>query len=187
MATVTIGTNDYDAYVSLEDAEAYLDAQIAATTWQASTDDDQKGRAIVSATRFIDRLEWQGEKSDPYQEHQFPRTGLTYADGSEVPSDAVPQQVLDATCELAALMIDGTDVQNVSNPAEQQIQALRAGSASISYFRSDAMVGQRLPQIVQELLGRWLLSATARNVITATGTDGEDAFEDDRFGLNGAV
>jgi len=187
MATVTIGANDYDAYRDLSATELYLAGQIGATTWHASTDDDQKGRAIVSGTRFIDRQAWQGEKADPYQAHQFPRTGLTYADGSEVPSDAVPQEVLDAESELAALLIDGTDVQNVGSPDEKLIQSLKAGSAAITYFRGEAGAGQRLPQIIQELLGRWLAGAGAGLVGTASGTDGEDAFADDRLGLTGAI
>ena len=187
MATITIGAATYDAYRSLEDHEEYLDAQITATTWHASEDDDQKGRAIISATRFIDRQAWQGEKSDPYQAHQFPRTGLTYADGSAVPSDAVPTEVLDAESELAAMLIDGTDVQNVSSPDEKMIQSLKAGSAAISYFRGDAGLGQRFPQIVHELLGRWLAGAGAGLVGIATGTDGEDAFADDRLGLTGGI
>lgn len=184
MPTVTIATVDYDAYLTLAAAESYLGAQITAAAWQASTDDDQKGRGIVSGTRFIDRQGWQGEKTDPDQAHAFPRTGLTYDDGSEVPSDAVPQEVLDANCELAALLVDGSNLQEVSNPGEQNVQSLKAGSTAISYFRTDAQAGQRLPQVVQELLGRWLSGAAPALLGVATGTDGEDAFADDRLGLN---
>ena len=187
MATVTIAGNSYDTYRSLAETETYLEAQIEAAAWQASTDDNQKGRGIVTATRFIDRQEWQGEKTDPAQAHAFPRTGLTYADGSEVPSDAVPTEVLDAESELASMLVDGTDVQNVSNPAEKMIQSLKAGSTAISYFRGDAGLGQRFPQIVHELLGRWLAGAGAGLVGIATGTDGEDAFASDRLGLTGGI
>lgn len=187
MVNVTIGAATYDSYISLEDAESYLEAQIAATSWQASTDDDQKGRALISATRFIDRQAWQGDKADNYQAHQFPRTGLTYADGSEVSSDAVPQEVLDAVCELASIMVDGTDVQNIASPDEKLIQSLKAGSAAITYFRGDAGLGQRFPQIVHELLGRWLLGANPSLVSIASGTDGEDEFASDRLSLTGGV
>lgn len=186
MATVTINATDYDAYRSLADHEIYLEAQISAATWQASTDDNQKGRAIISATRFIDRQVWQGEKADPYQEHAFPRTGLTYSDGSDVPSDAVPTEVLDAESELAAIMIDGTDVQGTAAPGAQTIQSLRAGSAAITYFRGEEQLN-RFPQIVHELLGRWLAGAGSGLVAIATGVDGEDEFDEDRFGLNGGI
>lgn len=186
MADVTIAGNTYDAYRSLADHEVYLEAQITATGFQDSTDDDKKGRAIISATRFLDRQEWQGSKVDPYQAHEFPRTGLTYADGSEVPSDAVPVEVLDAESELAAVLFDGTDVQGTATPGFQNIQALRAGSASITYFRGEDQI-QRFPQIVHELLGRWLLGASPSLVSVATGTDGEDEFDEDRFGLNGGI
>lgn len=186
MATVTISGNDYDTYRDLADTEEYLEAQISAATFQASTDDNQKGRAIVSATRFLDRQEWQGEKADQYQVHAFPRTGLTYVDGSDVPSDAVPTEVLDAESELAAIMIDGTDVQGTNAPGAQTIQSLRAGSAAITYFRGEEQLS-RFPQIVHELLGRWLLGAAPGLVSIATGVDGEDEFDEDRFGLNGGI
>ena len=186
MATVTIAGNSYDAYRSLADTEAYLEAQISAAAFQASTDDDAKGRAIISMTRFIDRQEWQGEKTDPYQAHAFPRTGLTYADGSDVPSDAVPTEVLDAESEGAAIMMEGTDIQGTANPNAQSIQALKAGSASITYFRNE-VIATRFPQIVQELLGRWLAGASPGLVAVATGTDGEDQFAEDQFGLTGGI
>ena len=186
MADVVISGNTYDAYRSLAEHEVYLEAQITATTFQGSTDDDAKGRAIITATRFLDRQEWQGSKADQYQDHEFPRTGLTYADGSEVPSDAVPIEVLDAESELAAVLMDGTDIQGVANPTAQTIQSLRAGSAAITYFRGEELI-TRFPLIVHELLGRWLLGAGSGLVAVATGTDGEDEFEEDRFGLVGGI
>lgn len=182
MATVVIpGTTgtSYDVYISLADADAYLEAQIAATNWQAETDDDVKERAIVSATRLLDRQIWQGEKTDPYQLHAFPRTGLTYPDsGDDVPSDAVPQEVLDATAELASLLLDGSDVQTNADPNTSLVQSLKAGSVAISYFRGEPLAS-RLPTIIEELLGFWLQGSQIAVTGVATGTDRESQFEDE--------
>ena len=185
MAEVTIpGTTGtvYDVYISLAEADAYLEAQISATTWQGLTDSaddvDQKERAIVSATRFIDRQLWQGEKTDPYQLHAFPRTGLTYPDsGDDVPSDAVPQEVLDATAELASLLLDGSDVQSNTDPGTNLVQSLKAGSVAISYFRGESLLS-RLPTILDELLGFWLAGNAIAVSTTSYGTDRESQFED---------
>lgn len=179
MATVTIGTTDYDVYINLADANTYLAGQVSATAWRAETDDDVKERAIVSATRTLDRQLWQGEKTDPDQLHAFPRTGLTYPDsGDEVDSTAVPQEVIDATSELAALLLDGSEVQTNVDPNTNLVQSLRAGSVAISYFRGGDAWASRFPTVIQELLGFWLASSVLAAVVTSYGTDRESQFED---------
>lgn len=174
---VTIGATTYEVYADIPTADAYLEGQITADTWRAS-DETTKARALVSATRLIDRQVWQGEKTDSYQESAFPRTGLTDADGVEVDSTTVPQQVVDATCELASAMVDGSNVQDSSQPGENTTQSLRAGSVAISYFRSIQGLGQRFPQIIWELLGLWLAGSQGGTLgCVSHGTGGKDQFK----------
>lgn len=188
MATITIDGTDFDTYVDLDAANTYLKGQISAASWLAETDEDQKARAIVSATRFIDRQRWQGTKTDSAQAHAFPRQGLTYADsGDAVASDSVPQEVLDATCELASALLDGSEVQTNTQPNSNLTQSLKAGSVAISYFRGDDQAG-RFPQIIQELLGFWLAGSIVAASSIATGTDRESRFEnEDRFTVNRGI
>ena len=186
MAEVTIGSETYDAYITLAEANTYLEGQIAATAWRVETSDDNKGRAIVSATRFIDRQLWDGSKVDAYQVHAFPRTGLVYPgdDAVEVPSTTVPQEVLDATAELASLLLDGSEVQTNIDPNSGAIQSLKAGSVAISYFRTEALAS-RLPTILWELLGFWLAGGAASIRVESFGTDRVSSFEErDRFRLS---
>ncbi len=186
MATVEIDGNSYDVYISNAEADAYLEAQISATAWRAETDEDQQDRAIVSATRLLDRQLWQGEKTDPYQLHAFPRTGLTYPDsGDAVPSDAVPQEVLDATAELASLLLDGSDVQTNTQPGTSLVQSLKAGSVAISYFRGEPLLS-RLPTIIEELLGFWLAGSAIAVTSESFGVDRESQFED-QFQFNEGI
>ena len=178
MPTVSIDGVDYDVYISQADANAYLAGQIAATAWRAETDEDQKDRAIISATRLLDRQLWQGEKTDPAQLHAFPRTGLTYPDsGDAVDSATVPQEVIDATAELASIMLDGSDVQTNVDPNTSLVQSLKAGSVAISYFRGEPLAS-RLPTIIEELLGFWLAGRATYATVTSYGTDRESQFED---------
>lgn len=180
MPTVTISSTDYDVYISQADANAYLAGQFTATAWRAETDEDQKDRAIISATRFIDRQLWQGEKTDAAQLHAFPRTGLYYRDSGEEVDDAlVPQEVIYATAELASIMLSGSDVQENFTPGNNLTQSFKAGSVAISYFRGE-WIATRLPTIIQELLGFWL-AASALAISSgaiATGVDRESQFED---------
>lgn len=182
MPLINLDGHDYDVYVTVEDADVYLDGQISADTWRAA-DDDVKKRSIISSTRLIDRQQWQGEKTDEYQVHAFPRTGLTYPDGRDVPSETVPQEVVDACCELASALLDGSTVQDSMQPGESLVQSLRAGSVAISYFRSPQGLGERFPTVAQELLAFWLASNRGVSPTIATGTCGRDRFRDE-FDVN---
>lgn len=175
--TVTINSVIYDVYASNQIADDYMGAQIssAGTAWRAATEDEQN-RALVSATRLINRQTWQGTRDDQYYPLAFPRSGLLDADGAAVDSSIVPQQVIDACCELAASLLDGSTVQDQST-TENNTQSLSAGSVSISYFRPTSEVSGRFPQVVQELLGLWLSSSASVIVGFSSGTDEESAFK----------
>lgn len=85
-------------YLDEDDAQDYFDERLAISAWTAATTADQV-KALKMATKAIDRLSFTGEKNDAEQEHQFPR-----GDDTEVPQD-----ILDATCELALALLDGVD------------------------------------------------------------------------------
>lgn len=156
MAVVSIGSGlDFTVYADVDTANDFLAGQFDATAWRA-TDETSKARALVSATRYIDAQQWLGEKTDEAQELDFPRTGLTYRDGTEVPSDAVPQEVTDSCCLLAASIVDGTAAGNAATVAAGT-RRLKAGSAEIEYFRPIVGAGTPVfPRYVMLLIGQWL-------------------------------
>lgn len=176
MAFVTIGSNEYDTYVDLDYADAYLAADLSATAWMLATD-DQKSAAIVTMTRLLDRQTWLGVPTDGYATHAFPRTGLVYSDDNNFPvdPDTVPVAVLEACCEGAALLVGGTDLTGTTNTFNQQ-RLLKAGSVMIENFRT---VGPfpRFPPQVQELIGQWLGSGSGAPLVTASGTCGQSIME----------
>lgn len=171
MPEVTLGSGlEYEVYADLDTANVYLAAQFDATAWRAA-DATTQGRGLVTGTRQIDAQAWQGEKTDPDQALAFPRTGLTYADGSPVPSDAVPQEVIDANCLLAADILDGTAAANAA-AALSGTRRLKAGSAEIEYFRP--IIGEEggvFPLDVLKLIGQWLAGASGGAGSVSTGTD----------------
>lgn len=146
MARITIGTTNYDSYASVATADKYLAADYSASDWR-DADDDTKGRALVTATRLLDRLTWAGSKTDSDQLQAWPRTGTG---DSTIDEDIVPQRVIDASIILANDILTGSDVEG-ANSTEQKIKSQKAGSVSIEYFRDDAD-GTRLPQRAMELL-----------------------------------
>lgn len=177
MPVVTINGNDYDCYIDLADALIGWAAQPEAITILAMTP-DQQGMYLVAMTRTIDRQVWQGAPTDEYQEPTaFPRTGLFFSDGvTPVPSDVVPMQVSEATAAGAALLANGSTLQDQPNTFNNT-QKLKAGSVEIDYFRNiDPQ--PRFPQIIQELIGLWLGGAFTLQGSRASGTNGKTIFNE---------
>jgi hypothetical protein len=86
-------------YLDTTDAQTYFDGRLSTDAWDDASSAD-KTKALTMATRAIDALNFQGEKTVSTQEHQFPRGGdLT-----------VPQEILDATCEVALSLLDGNTI-----------------------------------------------------------------------------
>jgi hypothetical protein len=177
MAEVTIGSETYFVYADVPDADAYLEASVgeAADAWR-NADEVSKARALVSGTRAIDAQAWKGEKTDAGQEGAFPRTGLTYPDGSAVPSDEVPPEVVNASIELASMLNAGLPIY----PAEARqtvARRLKAGSVEIENFRQFGFLAI-FPSAVMRLLGFWLAGAggTGFGGSESFGTCGRSAF-----------
>jgi hypothetical protein len=180
-ANVTIGGTageTFTTYASVEDADAYMlgAAGEAADAWRAlgSGDDgiDTKGRALISMTRTLDRQKWKGEKSDPLNEHAWPRMN-TGVDG--VVDDAIPQAIIDATIEGAAMLNNGDSFGTTTPNDSNNVQSLNAKGVSISYFRTGAPgTGPRFPLPLMELIGNLLAGGSFAGIAgaTATGTDG---------------
>jgi hypothetical protein len=184
MSKVTIGGKDYTVYLDVSEIDDYAAGAVGdnADAWRDASE-DEKARAAISATRLIDRQTWAGAKTAGDQDGQFPRTGLTFADGSVVPTDAVPQRLLDADAELAMALVNDTDVQDAASTATTT-KRVKAGSTEVEYFASAQDVGSRFPQIVNELVGAWLTGASVSSFGQAFGVDEKSKLQHG-YGLTG--
>ena len=177
--TVNIGGTAYDVYSDIATADDYLNAEFtdAATRWRDSTltDDMAKARALVSATRLIDRQSWPGSRTDEYQVLEWPRTGTGISDVDE---NIVPARIEHACILLAADINNGTDVIGLDSTDDRQ-KRLKAGSVEIEYFR-DLDGGPRFPTAVWELLSVLMGGgATITSSVWASGTDTDSDFATD--------
>lgn len=180
MATVDIGSNSYETYADVDQADEYLAAEAGATAWRALTGDDgedTKARALVSATRLIDRQQWPGERDEDDQTLAWPRSGTGV---SGVVDDEVPQLVIDASIVLASLIVAGVDVTSVPSTASGRVKRQRAGSVEIEYFGDVGISGTRLPLQVHEMLAP-LFGYTGLGGARPQGTD---ACSDFRYGYD---
>lgn len=97
---LVVGTN---SYINVADAEAYFAERLHVDPWDTA-DADTKAKALITATRAIDRLLLVGCKADSEQALEFPRAVMTGY--GLIADDAVPQVVLDAVCEEALELLD---------------------------------------------------------------------------------
>ena len=183
MGTVTISANNYTIYGTQAAAIVHLTASLgtAAEAFIGATSANQ-AKALVTATRMIDSVAWDGDPVVEGQAQAFPRTGLTDRDGNEVSSASVPTQVETATYELAAILIEDPDVRNETSGTN--VKRVKAGPAEAEFFRP--IRGTRFPRVVWELLVPFAAGGgtSAEAMSYATGTDVESSFDtDDEYTL----
>lgn len=165
MAEIIINATSYDAYVTVDEADAYLEGDFTATAWRAETDEDAKARAIVSASRYLDRLSWVGEKATPDQPLAWPRSGIDGIDDYEI-----PQQVLDACCLLAKYIHEGQPIET-SQTTQSNVRRIKAGSVEQEFFYPFTL-GTKMPMPVQDLLAGLLAGGSIVAGSRSYGTDG---------------
>ena len=93
--TLTVGTN---SFINEEDADTYFNGRLNSDVWEDSSSKDRQ-KALITSTRRINKLNFEGEKTDEDQMLQFPRD-----DDTVIPSD-----IEYGTCELALALLDGID------------------------------------------------------------------------------
>lgn len=179
VAWPAVGANSYS---SRADADTYFADQLNTAVWDAATDAD-KDKALITATRLLDRETWQGDKTDPDQPLAFPRTGLTDLDGDALPDDELPGLFLQGFWELAQAILGDVKLMTSGSTASN-IQSVKAGSAGVTFFRPNE--GTRWPDWLQTLFGPFMLSAVSGVAgAVAFGLGRESVFsEDGDFGVN---
>lgn len=185
---ISIGSVSFWSYASINEGDQYLLANFAATAW-FSLSEDQKGQLLVTATRLFDRQCWVGEKTDPDQPTQWPRSGVTDAAGEEIDSSIVPDEVMYATIEMAFAILEGSEAVNSSVPGAQKLRSIAAGSVSLSWFRGaegNNARYDRFPLPVQELIGQWLCAGQTVAGLIVSGTGGVSVTDED-LGYNEGV
>lgn len=148
MAVVaTIGGETSNSYLTLDNVldndgtviamganEYFVDA-LHATAWTSASEED-KGKALVSATRFIDaKFVFKGVKTDQDQALSFPRYGVTNLDGYSYLNTELPQRLKDATAELALSLLAG-GISAFSDPSTG-IRKVKAGAVEVEFDKDD--------------------------------------------------
>ena len=86
------------SYLDRLDANDYFNGRLNSEAWEDAANTD-RNKALITATKMIEQLNFIGIKNSEDQEFQFPRGG----------DSTTPQEILDAVCELAYELLDGKD------------------------------------------------------------------------------
>lgn len=149
--TITVGAN---SYVSVTDADTYFGERLYADDW-TSADSPTKEKALVMARRFIDQQQFTGERTSADQLLAWPRSGITSVDGS-----TVPQDVVDAQCELALAFIRNDLTLNDEN------RGVRSSRQQVGPIVTETVYDGRaparaLPDVVAAMLRPYLAAASS--------------------------
>ena len=165
MATVTINGETYETYADVATADTYLNADLALSAGWSALSTDDKGRALVGATRVFDTLDWKGKKTSDSQPIEWPRTGIDGVDPNVIPDDIIAGNVTYA----AQIGADPTIVNN-QNSGNNQKRA-KAGSAEIEYFSPSDKNSPKLPVRVNDLVAKYFGSSGSMSLYTGGNCD----------------
>ncbi len=141
MKTINLFGKDYLTYATVEEADEYFNT-VLGSNW-VELGEVQKAQVLITATKMIDRKDYQGEKVAPDQPLKFPRiiNGLKTID----------MVLVEACCELAQnIFNDGGKDKNIAN-----LKSVSLGDSSVS-FKDDFNVESEDELIIQEYLGEYL-------------------------------
>lgn len=130
IATPGLGTSN--SYITVAELDAYAAGRLHVAAWAAATT-AQKEAAVIWATRVIDaRVCFLGAAADAVQALAWPRTGLLTRNGFALASTVIPQQLKDATAEMALALL-ASDVTAESEQSVQGLKKLRAGPVELEF------------------------------------------------------
>ena len=128
-----------NSYVTLAEADAYFETVPDSSTWTDKTD-DQKNRALISATRWIDALSFYGDRCTETQALKWPREDYK-VDGIKLVCTLIPKQVKVATYELARAFANDTDSITGTSGTSGLYDEVELGELKVKYKDSSTTPG----------------------------------------------
>jgi hypothetical protein len=135
----TLSGASANSYVTLADADAYFETTPDATNWDDKTN-DQKNRALISATRWIDALSFYGKRCSETQALKWPREDYK-VDGIELACTLIPVGIEVATYELARAFANDTDAITGSTGTTGIYDQVELGELKVKYKASSMTPG----------------------------------------------
>jgi hypothetical protein len=99
----TAGAANANSYLTVAAASDLADDYLGTLAWTTATTDN-RGRALIMATRYLDQLEWLGSRASSTQALAWPRSGAECGEWS-FEDDEIPAPVRQAAFDLAEALL----------------------------------------------------------------------------------
>jgi hypothetical protein len=129
--TATLSSASANSYVTLAEANTYFETVPDSSTWTNKTD-DQKNRALIAATRWIDSFVFFGDRCDQGQALKFPRNNYQ-VDDVELSCTTIPNNIKYAQYELARALANDTDAMTGNVGTNGNIAQAKLGDLEVKY------------------------------------------------------
>jgi hypothetical protein len=101
----SVGGANANSYLTVADADAIANLRLGTLAWEAATvTTDDKARALIAATGYLDQLQWIGDKATTAQALLWPRSGAECGDKVHS-SSIIPPEIQDGTFDLANALL----------------------------------------------------------------------------------
>lgn len=119
----TVGSATANTYLTIAEGNDFADQMLGTLKW-ASSGEDLKAKALVMATRYLDELEYIGDRVTTTQALAWPRTEAACGDWS-FSTTVIPKPVQQATFDVAELLLtDPTLLTGVSAGSAELIPGI---------------------------------------------------------------
>ena len=135
----TLSGASANSYVTLAGANTYFETVPDSSTWTSKTD-DQKNRALISATRWIDALNFYGDRCTTTQALKWPRDEYT-VDGIDLACSLIPEPIKIATYELARALANDTDAITGTTGTSGIYDQVELGELKVKYNKPSQTSG----------------------------------------------
>jgi hypothetical protein len=130
----TISGANANSFVTLDEANNYFATVPESSTWDDKTV-DQKKRALISATRWIDSFVYFGDRCDQGQALKFPRNNYQ-VDDVELSCTTIPNNIKYAQYELARALANDTDAITGTTGKDGNIAEAKLGDLAVKFNTS---------------------------------------------------
>ena len=137
--TATLSSATANSYVTLAEANTYFETVPDSSTWDDKTV-DQKNRALIAATRWIDSFMFFGDRCDQGQALKFPRNNYQ-VDDVELSCTTIPVNIKYAQYELARALANDTDAMTGNVGTNGNITEAKLGDLAVKYNTSTQGTG----------------------------------------------
>ena len=128
----TLSGTSANSYVTLAEANSYFETVPDSSTWTNKTD-DQKNRALIAATRWIDTFVFYGDRCDNGQALKFPRNNYK-VDDVELACTAIPNDIKYAQYELARALANDTSAITGTTGKDGNFEEVALGDLRVKYI-----------------------------------------------------